>query len=219
MVLFNSRPLVFKYATENVPAILVAWQPGYETGNALADVITGKVNPGGKLPMTFPRNIGQVPIHYNQLNTGRPQQSTGQVWTSGYLDSPVSPAFPFGYGLSYTTFSYSSVSLNKTQFKMGEPVEVSVTVTNTGDVEGEEVVQLYIRDLAADIARPIKELKGFQKIKLAKGEKRTVNFRLTEKDLSYWNSELKFKADPGNFKVFVGGNSRDVKEAGFELIR
>jgi beta-glucosidase len=219
MVLFNSRPLVFKYATENVPAILVAWQPGYETGNALADVITGKVNPGGKLPMTFPRNVGQVPIHYNQLNTGRPQQSTGQMWTSGYLDSPVSPAYPFGYGLSYTTFSYSGVSLNKTQFKMGEPVEVSVTVTNTGDVEGEEVVQLYIRDLAADIARPIKELKGFQKIKLAKGEKRTVNFRLTEKDLSYWNSELKFKADPGNFKVFVGGNSRDVKEAGFELIR
>jgi len=219
LVLFNSRPLVFNWATENVPAILVAWQPGFEAGNGLADVLTGQVNPSGKLPMTFPRNGGQVPSHYNQLNTGRPQQYIGQIWTSGYLDSPVSPAYPFGYGLSYTTFAYSNLTLNKSEYKMGEPVEVSVTVSNTGDVEGEEVVQLYIHDVSADIARPVKELKGFEKIKLAKGEKRIVTFRLSEKDLSYWNNETKFKADPGSFKVFVGGNSRDTKEAFFQLTR
>lgn len=219
MVLFNSRPLTFNWAMENVPAILVAWQPGFEAGNALADVLTGKVNPSGKLPMTFPRNVGQVPNHYNHLSTGRPQETYGQMWTSGYLDSPVTPAYPFGYGLSYTKFAYSSVSLNKSQFKMGETVEVSVVVTNTGQLEGEEVVQLYLHDLAADIARPVKELKGFEKIKLAKGQSRTVTFKLTTKDLSYWNSEQKFKADPGFFKVFVGGNSRDVKEAGFEVVR
>ena len=219
MVLFNSRPLTFAWATENVPAILVAWQPGFETGNALMDVLTGKVNPSGKLPVTFPRSVGQVPIYYNALSTGRPQQQQGQMWTSGYLDLTPSPAYPFGYGLSYTTFGYSDVKLSKSQIKSGETLEVSVTVTNTGKVAGEEVVQLYIRDIAADIARPVKELKGFEKIKLDTYASKTVTFKLTEKDLSYWNNELKFKADPGKFKVFVGGNSRDVKEAEFELVR
>jgi len=219
MVLFNSRPLVFDWASQNIPAILVAWQPGFETGNALADVLTGKVNPSGKLPVTFPRSLGQVPIYYNHLNTGRPQQQQGQMWTSGYLDSPTSPAYPFGFGLSYTKYSYSNFKLNKSQYKMGETVEVSITVTNTGDQAGEEIVQCYTRDLAADIARPVKELKGFEKIKLNAGESRVVTFRLTEKDLSYWNNELKWKADPGKFKVFVGGNSRDVKEGEFELVR
>ncbi len=219
MVLFNSRPLVFEWANQNIPAILVAWQPGFETGNALADVLTGKVNPSGKLPMTFPRSLGQVPIYYNQLNTGRPQQQQGQMWTSGYLDSPTSPAYPFGFGLSYTKYSYSDLKLSKSQYKMGETVEVSVTVTNVGDQAGEEVVQCYTHDLAADIARPVKELKGFEKIKLNAGESRMVTFRLLEKDLSYWNNELKWKADPGKFKVFVGGDSRDVKEGEFELIR
>jgi len=219
MVLFNSRPLVFSKASERAQAILVAWQPGFEAGNALADVLTGKVNPGGKLPMTFPRNVGQVPMHYNQLNTGRPQEQQGTMWTSGYLDSPVTPAYPFGFGLSYTSFSYSDVSLNKQQLKFGETLEVSVTVTNTGDVAGEEVVQLYIHDIAADIARPVKELKGFEKVKLAKGERRTVTLKLTDKDLAYWNNTPEFKADPGRFEVFVGGNSRDVKSAAFELVR
>lgn len=219
MVLFNSRPLEFNSVPEKANAILVAWQPGFEAGNALADVLTGKVNPSGKLPMTFPRSVGQVPIHYNHHNTGRPQQNFGQMWTSGYLDSPATPAYPFGYGLSYTKFSYSNVTVSKPAYKIGETVEVTVTVTNTGDVAGEEVVQLYIRDLFADIARPVKELKGFQKVKLEKGQSKTLTFKLTEKDLSYWNNELKFKADPGSFKVFVGGNSRDVKEAGFELVR
>jgi beta-glucosidase len=219
MALFNSRPLTFQWATENIPAILVCWQPGFETGNALADIVTGAVNPSGKLPVTFPRSLGQVPIYYNALSTGRPQQQQGQMWTSGYLDSPTSPAYPFGYGLSYTTFSYSDIRLNKTQLKSGETLEVSVTVTNTGNMAGEEVVQLYIRDLAADISRPVKELKGFEKIKLDTYGSKVMTFKLTEKDLSYWNNELKFKADPGRFKVFVGGNSRDVKEAEFELAR
>lgn len=219
MVLFNSRPLVFNTASERAQAILVAWQPGFEAGNALTDVLTGKVNPGGKLPMTFPRNVGQVPMHYNQLNTGRPQQTQGTMWTSGYLDSPVTPAYPFGFGLSYTNFSYSDVTLDRSKILFGETLEVSVTVTNTGDVEGEEVVQLYLHDVAADIARPVKELKGFEKIKLAKGERRTVTFKLTDKDLAYWNNKPEFKADPGRFEVFVGGNSRDVKSATFELLR
>lgn len=217
MVLFNSRPLVFPWATENVPAILVAWQPGFETGNALADVLTGRVNPSGKLPLTFPRHQGQVPIYYNHLNTGRPQTQMGQMWSSGYLDVPTTPAWPFGFGLSYTTFRYSDIRLNKKTMGMEETLEVSVVVTNTGARAGEEVVQLYIRDLSADISRPVKELKGFEKIRLEPGAGREVRFLLTKKDLAYWNNEVKFKADPGKFKVFVGGNSQDVKEAEFEL--
>lgn len=219
MVLFNSRPMVFEWASQNIPAILVAWQPGFETGNALADVLTGKQNPSGKLPVTFPRTLGQVPIYYNHLNTGRPQQQYGQLWTSGYLDVPTTPAYPFGFGLSYTSFSYSDLKLSKSQYKMGETVEATLTLTNTGSRVGEEVVQCYTRDLAADIARPVKELKAFQKIKLNPGESRVVTFRLSEKDLSYWNHELKWKADPGKFQVFVGGNSIEVKEAVFELVR
>lgn len=219
MALFNSRPMTFQWAMENIPAIIVCWQPGFEAGNALADIVTGAVNPSGKLPVTFPRSVGQVPLYYNALSTGRPRQQEGQMWTSGYLDASNTPAYPFGYGLSYTTFSYSDIKLNKTQLKPGETLEVSVTVTNTGKYAGEEVVQLYIRDLSADIARPVKELKGFEKIKLDTYGNQVVTFRLTEKDLSYWNNNLKFKADPGKFKVFVGGNSRDVKEAEFELVK
>ena len=219
VVLFNSRPLVFDWARENIPAILVAWQPGFETGNALADVLTGKVNPSGKLPLTFPRSLGQVPIYYNHLNTGRPQEQQGQVWTSGYLDSPVEPAYPFGFGLSYTTFSYSGIKLAKSRYKMTETVEAIVTITNTGRVAGEEVVQCYIRDLSADIARPVKELKGFEKIKLAPGESRELTFRLSEKDLGYWNNELVWKMDPGKFQVFLGGDSKNLKVGAFEMVR
>ncbi|MEI6410593.1 MAG: beta-glucosidase BglX [Bacteroidota bacterium] len=217
MVLFNSRPLTFQWANDNIPAILVAWQPGFETGNALADVLTGKVNPGGKLPLTFPRSVGQIPIYYNALNTGRPQERFGTMWTSGYQDISTTPAYPFGFGLSYSKFSYSDIKLSKPSISMNETLEVSVTVTNTSSVAGSEVVQLYIRDLSADIARPIKELKGFEKIMLNGSESKVVTFKLTKEELSYWNSDLKRKADPGQFKVFVGGNSRDVKEASFEL--
>ena len=217
LVLFNSRPLVFPWATENVPAILVAWQPGFETGNALADVLTGRVNPSGKLPLTFPRNTGQIPMYYNHLSTGRPQAQQGEMWTSGYLDVSNTPAYPFGFGLSYTKFAYSKLQMSKPGYKMGETVELSVTVTNTGKIAGAEVAQLYIRDLAADISRPVKELKGFQKFSLEPGESRTLRFQLKEKDLAYWNDAGRFKADPGRFKVFVGGNSLDVQEAAFEL--
>ncbi|MBK8425165.1 MAG: beta-glucosidase BglX [Lewinellaceae bacterium] len=219
MVLFNSRPLTFPWAGENIESILVAWQPGFETGNALADILTGKENPGGKLPLTFPRSLGQVPIYYNALNTGRPIEREDKVWASRYLDSPNSPAYPFGFGLSYTTFMYDAPKVNKAKIKLGETVEVSVTVTNTGKVAGSETVQCYIRDLVADISRPVKELKGFEKIRLAPGEKRTVVFKLTENELAYWNADAKRKADPGKFKVFTGGNSRDVQEVEFELIR
>ncbi|MBK8920552.1 MAG: beta-glucosidase BglX [Saprospirales bacterium] len=217
MVLFNSRPLAFPWASENVPAILVAWQPGFEAGNALADVLTGSVNPSGKLTVTFPRNTGQIPLYYNHLNTGRPQANFGQMWTSGYLDVPNTPAYPFGYGLSYTTFGYSGLTLSKTAIGPGETLEVSVTVANTGKVTGQEVAQLYIRDPAADIARPVKELKGFEKIRLAPGERRTLTFKLSAKDLAYWNHEGRFKADSGQFRVFAGGNSVEVLEAEFEL--
>lgn len=219
MVVFNSRPLTFAWSTENLPAILLAWQPGFEAGNALADVLTGAINPSGKLPMTFPRSLGQVPIYYNALNTGRPQQQRGQMWTSGYLDASTEPAYPFGYGLSYTTFEYKNLTISKPKLAMSDTQEISVTVTNTGKMAGEEVVQLYLRDLAADISRPVKELKGFEKIKLDVGQSRTVTFRLTEKDLAYWNHELKWKADPGKFKVFVGGNSRETMSGEFELVR
>ncbi|MBK6933336.1 MAG: fibronectin type III-like domain-contianing protein [Saprospirales bacterium] len=200
-----------------MPAILVAWQPGFEAGNALADVLTGSVNPSGKLTVTFPRNTGQIPLYYNHLNTGRPQANFGQMWTSGYLDVPNTPAYPFGYGLSYTTFGYSGLTLSKTAIGPGETLEVSVTVANTGKVTGQEVAQLYIRDPAADIARPVKELKGFEKIRLAPGERRTLTFKLSAKDLAYWNHEGRFKADSGQFRVFAGGNSVEVLEAEFEL--
>lgn len=218
-VIFNSRPMTFQNTQNDAAAVLLAWQPGYETGNALADILTGKVNPSGKLPMSFPRNEGQVPIYYNALNTGRPQKYYGTLWTSGYLDVSATPAYPFGYGLSYTTFEYSNLTVKKPVIRMDEALEVSITVTNTGKVAGDEVVQCYIRDLVADVARPVKELKGFEKIRLAPGGSRTVTFKLTKDDLAYWNNDLVKKADPGKFKVFVGGSSTNVKEADFELVK
>lgn len=211
MVLFNSRPLTFQWASENIPAILVAWQPGYETGNALTDVLTGKVNPSGKLPLTFPRHVGQVPLYYNKMNTGRPQTTFGTLWTSGYLDIPVTPAYPFGYGLSYTTFTYSDIRSEKKVFGKDETIVVNITVTNSGTTEGSEVVQFYMRDPSADVARPVKELKSFLKVSLKPGESKPLQFQLTPEDRSYWNQDLKFKADPGKFQVFIGGNSEEVK--------
>ena len=217
LCLFNSRPLVFPVAAAESEAILVAWQPGYETGNALADVLTGAHNPSGKLPMTFPRTLGQVPVYYNQLNTGRPQEKFGTLWTSGYLDASTEPAWPFGFGLSYTNFSYTNLTVSDPTMRRDGTQQISVTITNTGNVRGEETVQLYTRDITADIARPVKELKGFQKIMLNAGESRDLRFTLTANDLAYWNNDLKWKADPGKFKVFVGGDSKNVKETEFVL--
>ena len=219
MVLFNSRPLTFQWASDNVPAILVAWQPGYETGNALADVITGKVNPSGKLPMTFPRHLGQVPLYYNHFNTGRPQTQFGTLWTSGYLDQPVTPAYPFGHGLSYTTYTYSDIRMEQKTMPLNGTISANITVTNSGSMAGDEVVQCYIRDMSADVARPILELKKFERIHLEPGQSKPLQFQLTAADLSYWNQDLKFKADPGKFKLFIGGSSVALKEVEFEVVK
>lgn len=219
MVLFNSRPMTFEWATENIPAILVAWQPGFETGNALADVLTGKVNPSGKLPITFPRHVGQIPLYYNHENTGRPGPDNYQIWTSGYLDQRNSPAYPFGWGLSYSRYVYSDIKLSQNQIRLNETIEVSVTVSNTGGMAGEEVVQLYIHDEAADVAPPVKALKGFQKIKLEAGENKTVSFKIGAAELAYWNQDNVRKADPGKFTVMVGPNSVELKRASFDVLK
>ena len=167
--------------------------------------------------MSFPRSVGQVPLHYNHLNTGRPQKQMGEMWTSGYLDSPASPAYPFGYGLSYTSFSYSDIKLSANSMNNAGSLTATLTVTNPGNYDGEEVVQLYIRDMVGSIARPMKELKAFKKILLKKGESKQVSFTIGVNDLKFYNNDLKLVAEPGDFKILIGGNSRDVKEVDFKL--
>jgi beta-glucosidase len=194
------------------------WHAGVEGGNALADVLFGDYNPSGKLTATFPRNVGQVPIYYAMRNTGRPQE--GEVFTkfkSNYLDVENSPLFPFGYGLSYTKFEYTNLSLSKQTISAKEEIEVSVDVTNTGSFDGEEVVQLYVRDEVASVTRPLRDLKGFKKVFLKKGETQKMTFKLTEKELGFWHNDLTFSAEPGTFKVFVGGNSNATLSGEFEL--
>ncbi len=219
LVLFTGRPLALKWEHENVPAILNVWFGGSEAGDAISDVLFGDVNPSGKLTMTFPQNVGQVPMFYNHKNTGRPlaEGKWFEKFRSNYLDVSNDPQYPFGYGLSYTAFRYGDIKLSKTSFSAGEAITAKVTVSNTGAVEGKEVVQLYIRDMVGSITRPVKELKGFQKISLRPGESREVSFTITEEDLKFYNSDLKFVAEPGEFKLFIGTNSRDVKEASFIL--
>jgi beta-glucosidase len=219
LVLFTGRPLALKWENENVPAILNVWFGGSEAGSAIADVLFGDVNPSGKLTTTFPQNIGQVPIYYSHKNTGRPlaEGKWFSKFRSNYLDVSNDPVYPFGYGLSYTTFNYSDIKLSNTTLQGNGSITASVTVTNTGTRQGKEVVQLYIRDLVGSITRPVKELKGFQKIELKPGESKKVDFRITQNDLKFYNADLKYVAEPGDFKVFIGGNSRDVKEAGFSL--
>ncbi|MBV5313377.1 MAG: beta-glucosidase BglX [Prolixibacteraceae bacterium] len=219
MVLFTGRPLTISWEKANVPAILNVWFAGTEAGNAIADVLLGKVNPSGKLSATFPQNVGQIPIFYNHKNTGRPL-AEGKWFTkfrSNYLDIPNEPLFPFGFGLSYSTFDYKNLKLSDSSLTAEGQIKVSVDVTNSGNYDGAEVVQLYIRDMVGSVTRPVKELKGFQKIFLKKGETRTIEFTLTEKDLLFYNSELKFVSEPGDFKVFVGTSSASTLEAGFVL--
>lgn len=220
LVLFAGRPMTLVWEQQHVPAILNVWFPGSEAGTAIADVLFGDVNPSGKLSSTFPQNVGQIPLYYNHKNTGRPlaEGQWFQKFRSNYLDVSNDPLYPFGFGLSYTTFSYSDITLSKASFKPGEKITASVTVTNTGNITGKEVVQLYIRDMVGSITRPVKELKGFQKIELKAGESKTVLFTITAEDLKFYNSDLKFVAEPGDFKVFIGTNSRDVKDAGFKLL-
>jgi len=218
LVLFTGRPLALKWEDENVPAILNVWFGGSEAGDAIADVLFGDVNPSGKLTMTFPQNVGQVPLYYAHKNTGRPLKGEWfQKFLSNYLDVSNDPLYPFGYGLSYTEFSYGDIKLSASEITSADSLRVSIDVTNKGTRDGSEVVQLYIRDLVGSVTRPVKELKGFQKISLKSGETKTVNFMIGIKELSFYNSELKFVAEPGEFHVFAGGNSRDVKQAVFAI--
>ncbi|GGE51033.1 glycosyl hydrolase [Pedobacter psychrotolerans] len=219
LVLFTGRPLALKWEEENIPAILNVWFPGSEAGNSIADVLFGKVNPSGKLSTTFPQNVGQVPLYYAHKNTGRPlaEGKWFEKFRSNYLDVSNDPLYPFGFGLSYTTFNYSDVKLSANTLTKGKSITASVTLSNTGKYVGKEVVQLYIRDLVGSITRPVKELKGFQKVSLKAGESKTISFNISENDLKFYNSELKFVAEPGDFQVFIGTNSRDVKEAAFTL--
>ena len=220
LVLFAGRPMTLVWEQQHVPAILDVWFPGSEAGASIADVLFGDVNPSGKLTATFPQNVGQIPIYYNHKNTGRPlpEGQWFQKFRSNYLDVSNDPLYPFGYGLSYTSFSYSDITLSSISLRPGQKINASVTVTNTGTRAGKETVQLYIRDMVGSITRPVKELKGFRKIELKPGESKTVSFTISVEDLKFYNSDLKYVAEPGDFKVFIGANSRDAKEAGFKLL-
>ena len=212
LVLFNGRPLTLNWENENVPAILDVWFAGSEAGDAIADALLGKVNPSGKLSMSFPQNVGQIPLYYNHKNTGRPL--TGKWFSkfqSNYIDVSNEPLYPFGFGLSYTSFEYGAMQVSLNQLKGNQKLKVTIPVKNTGKYAGKEVVQLYIRDEVGTITRPVKELKGFEKIELAAGETKEVVFEITTDLLKFYNSDLKFDWESGDFQIMVGPNSRDVK--------
>lgn len=219
LVLMSGRPNSIEWAAEYVDAILHAWYPGTMGGHAIADVLFGDYNPSGKLPVTFPRNVGQVPIHYDMKNTGRPYTADkqGQKYLSRYLNTPNSPLYPFGYGLSYTTFGYSPITLDRATIRPGETLTASVTVTNSGRRAGEEVVQLYVRDLVGSVTRPVKELKGFRKIMLQPGQSERVSFTLSDRDLAFHRADMSYGAEPGAFKLFIGTSSDAASEADFTL--
>jgi len=216
VVLVNGRPLSVSWIAGNVPAILESWMGGSQAGNAIADILFGDVNPGAKLPVTVPRTVGQVPIYYNHMNTGRPPEAQNR-YTSKYFDAPWTPLYPFGYGLSYTTFKISNLQLSTTRISANGKLTVSAEVENTGRRAGDEVVQLYIRDVVATMTRPVKELKGFQRVSLKPGEKRRVEFVLGPEHLGFWNREMRYVVEPGEFQVMVGDNSVDVVEARFNV--
>lgn len=220
VVLINAgRPLIFNYTADTVPAILYTWWLGTEAGNAIADVLFGDYNPSGKLPMSFPREEGQIPIYYNHFNTGRPAPSdTATNYVSAYTDLKNSPKFPFGFGLSYTTFDYSDLKLSKNKIKKTDVIEVSTTITNSGKVAGEEVVQLYLKDKVGSVVRPIIELKDFQKIKLNAGETKVIKFKIDNEKLSFYNTALQWVSEPGEFEVMIGSSSADIRlKTAFEL--
>jgi len=219
MVLFTGRPLTINWEQENMPAILNVWFGGTESGNAIADVVFGAVNPSGKLPVTFPQNVGQVPLYYNHKNTGRPlgESQWYQKYRSNYIDVTNDPLYPFGFGLSYTTFTYGDLVIDRSRLSGEKTVTARIDVTNAGKYDGAEVVQLYIRDMVGSITRPVKELKGFQKIFLKAGETKTVTFTITPVDLKFYNYDLVYDWEPGEFMIMVGGNSRDVITGRFEV--
>ncbi|SHI61346.1 beta-glucosidase BglX [Flavobacterium terrae] len=218
LVLNNGRPLAIPWADKHIPAIVEAWHLGSQAGNAIAQVLYGDYNPSGKLPMTFPRSIGQLPIYYNYKNTGRPVMNEPEsVFWSHYIDQPNTPLYPFGYGLSYTKFEYSNLKLSSNSFSKDGKIEVSVEVKNTGKTKGKEVVQLYIRDMVGSFTRPVKELKGFEMIELEPNQSKRVDFVIDEKMIEYYTANAKWEAEQGDFKVFVGTNSLDVLEKDFQF--
>ncbi|MDR2281661.1 MAG: beta-glucosidase BglX [Sphingobacterium sp.] len=221
LVLFTGRPLTLTWEHENVPAILNVWFGGTETGKAVADVLFGDVNPSGKITATFPKNVGQIPLYYAHKNTGRPLGTSPwfQKFRSNYLDIDNEPLYPFGYGLSYTTFDYGDITIDRTKLTPNDSINASITVTNTGGYDGEEIVQLYIQDVIGSVTRPTKELKGFQKIFLKKGESRQLRFTLTEEDLKFYDAELRYLAEPGEFRIYIGKNSSDTKGVNFTFKR
>lgn len=216
VLLMGGRPMIFNEMTPSADAILLTWWLGTEAGNAIADVLAGDYNPSGKLPITFPAHIGQMPIYYNYKSTGRPE-SKAKGYTCCYQDIDFEPAYPFGYGLSYSTFDISEPKTNAEVYKMGDEIKVSVNVKNTGDCKGKETVQLYIRDMVASVTRPIKELRGFEQIELNPGEEKNIEFSLNKEDLSFLNTDLQLTAEPGSFKIMVGPNSRDLKGITIEV--
>ncbi|MEO6733174.1 MAG: beta-glucosidase BglX [Ferruginibacter sp.] len=220
IVLMNGRPLTLKWENDHVDAILETWYAGTESGNAIADVLYGIYNPSGKLTTTFPQVVGQVPLYYNHKNTGRPFLGGPlDKYQSRYLDVSNDPLYPFGYGLNYSAFSYSDIKLSRKSMNAEGSINASVTLSNTGSYDGEEVVQLYIQDVASSVTRPVKELKNFKKIFLKAGEKQTIRFTVSEDDLKFYDAGMKYAAEPGDFKLFIGTNSRDVKESTFTLTK
>jgi len=218
VLLSAGRPLVFNWIADNVPSVVYTWWLGTEAGNAIAEVLFGDYNPSGKLPMTFPRNEGQIPIYYNYFNTGRPfKNDTDFNYVTAYTDLPNSPRFPFGYGLSYTTFEYGQIELSADSMALGGSIRAKINVKNTGSYAGEEVVQLYIQDVTALLVRPVRELKAFEKIRLMPGETKEVVFTITEKELAFYQEDLRFAAEPGQFNVFIGGHSQTTNKKSFLL--
>jgi beta-glucosidase len=210
LVLFNGRPLDLSWEDENIEAIVEAWYPGTMAGLAVADVLSGAYNPSAKLTMTFPRNIGQIPIYYNHKNTGRPYvDGSGVDYLSSYRDVPNSPLYPFGYGLSYTNFKYQNLQLSSSEFNKQGNIKVSAEIKNIGNYAGEEVVQLYIQDITASVTRPVKELKGFKKIYLEKGESKVVNFTIDKSTVEFLGMDNKLIAEPGKFNLWIGSHSAD----------
>jgi beta-glucosidase len=217
LILMNGRPLIVEWAAEHVPAIVEAWFLGVETGPALADVLFGAVNPSGRLPITFPRNVGQIPIYYNHRNTGRPVSATDK-YTSKYIDVPVTPRYPFGFGLSYTTFTYADLNVATPRLRQRDTLRVSVDVRNTGSRPGATVVQLYVRDDVGTVTRPLRELKAFQRVQLAAGESRRIELRVPVQQLAFWGPSGGFVVEAGSFHVYVGQHSAEGIEGTFQVI-
>ena len=222
LVLFTGRPLVLSWEDEHIPAILNAWFLGVQAGPAIADVLFGDANPSGKITASFPRNVGQLPIHYNHKNTGRPQESddAGYVrFKSNYIDVVNAPLYPFGFGLSYTTYEYGEITLSSKTIPINGKLTAKINIKNTGKRSGKETVQLYIRDVYSTATRPVKELKAFKQVALEAGESREVTFEITVDDLKYYNHDLQYVCEPGDFEVLIGPNSRDLKMSMFTVLQ